>query len=112
MPIDPARAKSLFLAASDLADPAERATYLNRECGDDIDLRARVEALLRANDSSPADDATLTVAPTADYAGEDEHVGAVIAEKYTLVEPIGEGGMGAVCAQSRPNQSSATSQSS
>jgi hypothetical protein len=29
-----ARAKSLFLVASDLPDPAERAAYLERECGD------------------------------------------------------------------------------
>jgi hypothetical protein len=33
MAVDAARAKSLFLAASDLADPAERAAYLDRECG-------------------------------------------------------------------------------
>src|SRR5262245_45999083 len=50
MAVDPARAKSLFLTASDLADPAERAAYLDRECGGDADLRARVEALLQAND--------------------------------------------------------------
>jgi hypothetical protein len=49
MAIDPARAKSLFLAASDLADSAERAVLLDRECGGDAELRARVEALLGAN---------------------------------------------------------------
>ena len=48
-----ARAKSLFLAASDLSDEAERAAYLERECGGDAALRQRVEALLRANDASP-----------------------------------------------------------
>ncbi len=53
MALDAARAKSLFLAASDLSDPAERAAYLERECGDDAELRGRVEALLRANDASP-----------------------------------------------------------
>ena len=53
MAIDPARAKSLFLAASEIADPAERAAYLDRECGEDAEIRARVEALLRANDASP-----------------------------------------------------------
>ena len=41
-----ARAKSLFLAASDLSDEAERAAYLERECGGDAALRQRVEALL------------------------------------------------------------------
>jgi len=34
--------------------------------------------------------------PTADHPSKDEHAGAVIADKYTLVEPIGEGGMGSV----------------
>jgi hypothetical protein len=34
MAVDAARAKSLFLAASDLAEPAARAAFLDRECGD------------------------------------------------------------------------------
>jgi hypothetical protein len=34
MAVDAARAKSLFLAASDLADPAERAAFLDHVCGD------------------------------------------------------------------------------
>src|SRR5215472_10223645 len=108
MAVDAARAKSLFLAASDLADPTERAAYLDRECGGDAELRARAEALLRANDAAPMPDpepgdATGTFgpdasagAPTADRPGKDEHVGAVIAGKYKLVEAIGEGGMGTV----------------
>src|SRR5215813_2313069 len=108
MAVNAARAKSLFLAASDLADPAERATFLDRECGGDAELRARVEALLRANDAAPLPvpgprDATGVFAPdapadgiTADRPGKHERVGAVIAGKYKLVEEIGEGGMGTV----------------
>src|SRR5262249_25078629 len=105
MAVDPARVKSLFLAASEIADPAERAVYLDRECGEDAELRARVEALLRANDASPlpesqpalvtgdyAPDASADAA-SADPAGQDEQAGTVIAGKYTLVELIGEGGM-------------------
>jgi serine/threonine protein kinase/tetratricopeptide (TPR) repeat protein len=103
MAIDAARAKSLFLAASDLADPAERAAFLDRECGDDAELRGRVEALLRANDAAP-----LPVAPqpTVDPENgqpepEDDsdptaRVGALLAGKYKLIEEIGEGGMGSV----------------
>jgi hypothetical protein len=53
MAIDAARAKSLFLVASDLYDPAERAAYVERECGNDAELRGRVEALLRASDAAP-----------------------------------------------------------
>ena len=49
MAVDAARAKSLFLNASELTDPAERAAYLERECGGDAELRARVEALLAAD---------------------------------------------------------------
>jgi len=124
MALDAVRAKSLFLAASDLSDPAARAAYLDRECGDDAELRGRVEALLRANDASPlpppaTEDATIDSEPgrparggtdlptpkpdldpspgalTADY----DTVAApntLIACRYTLQQKIGEGGMGEV----------------
>jgi serine/threonine protein kinase/formylglycine-generating enzyme required for sulfatase activity len=103
MAVDAARAKSLFLAASELADPAERAAYLERECGGDAALRARVEALLRANDAAPlppAKEATVDPADgqpqTEDYADPTARVGALLAGKYKLVEEIGAGGMGSV----------------
>src|SRR5271163_1911898 len=103
MAVDAARAKSLFLAASDLADPAERAAYLERECGGDAELRGRVEALLRANDASPlppAETGDVTVdsdpggpsphpAATSDYRPQFEP-GLVIAGRYILQQKIGE----------------------
>src|SRR6516162_4447596 len=101
MAVDAARAKSLFLAASDLAGPAECAAYLDRECGGDAELRARVEALLRANDAGPPPahkPAGRTGPFAADGPARDEDaadptvcVGATIAGKYKLVEEIGEG---------------------
>src|SRR6516162_4734500 len=99
MAVDAARAKSLFLAASDLADPAQRAAYLDRECGGDAELRARVEALLRADEAAPlpAREPTNATGPdapaevlTTDRPGKDERVGAVLAGKYKLIEEIGE----------------------
>jgi serine/threonine protein kinase len=72
-------------------------------CGRDGELRARVEALLRANDAVPlpvAPEATVDSANgqpgTEDYADPTARVGAMLAGKYKLIEEIGEGGMGGV----------------
>src|SRR5580704_15856935 len=101
MAVDTARAKSLFLAASDLSDPAERAAYLDRECGGDAELRGRVEALLRANDAAPLppaerEEGTSAHVPdrlpeTTDYGDPTARVGAILAGKYKLIEEIGAG---------------------
>src|SRR5262245_29706552 len=106
MGVDPARAKSLFLAAAGLDDPAERAAYLERECGGDAALRGRVEALLRADDAAPSPpggpgggtsaDAAGGQPPTEGHADPTARVGSVLAGKYKLIEEIGEGGMGSV----------------
>ena len=37
----------LFIAAGEIADADERATYLDQACGDDLALRADIEELLR-----------------------------------------------------------------
>jgi len=100
MAVDAARAKALFLAASDLADP-ERAAYLDRECGGDAELRARVEALLRANDAAPLPQPATAetedrLPPTEEQGDPTARVGAILAGKYKLIEEIGAGGMGSV----------------
>ena len=44
--------QSIFLKAIGLPSPAERAAFLERACGENRDLRAEVEALLRAHHAS------------------------------------------------------------
>src|SRR5262245_61732752 len=41
--------RTVFLAALDIADPAERIDYLDRACAGDAALRAQVETLLAAH---------------------------------------------------------------
>ena len=45
----PAAAESIFFAALEKQDPAERAAYLDEACHGDSDLRRRVERLLEAH---------------------------------------------------------------
>ena len=102
MAVDPIRAKSLFLVASEISALPERVAFLERECGSNAELRERVEALLRANHATPLPpEATSTQLPngpepTIDYGDPTARVGSVIAGKYKLIEEIGEGGMGQV----------------
>jgi serine/threonine protein kinase len=70
VPTDPIRVQTLFLGAVNLDDADARKAYLQQACGEERELRERVEALLRAHDSpdsildeplvSPAKDATKT----------------------------------------------------
>jgi serine/threonine protein kinase len=101
MPIDPGRVQAIFLAAVETKDPAERASIVNVQCAGDDELRARVGALLRAHDQS----GELPDAGTLDFAGERQATvvgpttstaGKIIADRYRLLEEIGEGGMGTV----------------
>ncbi len=44
--------RSIFLAAIDIIDPAERAAYVEQACGGDVNLRAQVEQLLSHHNES------------------------------------------------------------
>jgi tRNA A-37 threonylcarbamoyl transferase component Bud32 len=120
MAIEPGRVKTLFQAAIEIDDTSERQAFLDREVGGDIDLRARIDALLAAYHQShslldqplevntdPGATATASLAPgnqppvaeralfqtdNADRALLD----TVIAGRYKLRQQIGEGGMGTV----------------
>src|SRR5256885_14441649 len=95
--------ESLFAAAVEKANPAERHAFLNEACGGDDALRQRVEKLLNANeqaggilDGGDAPDPEQTVA---------EGPGTGIG-RYKLKEQNGEGGFRLVfvAAQQEPGR--------
>src|SRR4051812_645390 len=94
--------ESIFLQALEISSAAERAAFLQQACGGNSALRAEVEALLRANEQKGdlldlPDKANETQGEI--IAGAPprwECAGMLLAGRYKLLEPIGEGGMGAV----------------
>src|SRR5262245_7059137 len=113
MPEHQNRAEQIFAAALTVADAAERASLLQRECEGDDGLRAEVESLLAAHEQADAFMQTerFGVPPSGGMVVEPAEAGvpnaptvlAPITEKpgerigrYKLLEQIGEGGFGTV----------------
>jgi tetratricopeptide (TPR) repeat protein/serine/threonine protein kinase len=111
------REQTIFIEALEIADPAERAAFLDRACGPDQALRQRVDKLLQRHQQDDSFLASPAIAPamTGDYTpdpggqsaitGPIEEPGTVIGP-YKLLQQIGEGGMGTVymAEQTRPVQ--------
>jgi hypothetical protein len=87
--------KAIFAAALDLPNEEERNAYIAMVCGEHAKLRQEVESLLAAHRvadgflsrAASKVERTLPTPPLA------EHSGTTIG-RYTLLEEIGEGGMG------------------
>jgi serine/threonine protein kinase/predicted Zn-dependent protease len=85
---------TVFCEAVEIADADARAAYLARACGADAGLRRRVEALIAAHFRAGS-----FLDRPAEAAGHDPADGpgpGSVIGPYTLVEKVGEGGMGAV----------------
>jgi serine/threonine protein kinase len=89
-------AEAIFFTALEKGTPEERAAYLDAACGDESDLRRRVERLLEAHPKAGDFLEPPAARPTAAYVSGREEAGAIIAERFKLLEQIGEGGMGVV----------------
>src|SRR5271163_2981183 len=88
------RVQSVFLSLVDLP-PGERAGLLDRECGDDHELRAEVLSLL-ASDGESSQTIAAAIATEAALWGDAPNLAGDRLGSWRVVKEIGRGGMGTV----------------
>ena len=98
MTTKPQHKDDIFHTAAEIADPQQRAAYLDDACGGDAELRREVQALLEhdaAAQSFLRQPVIADESKTQSYQAISEGPGTKIGP-YTLREQIGEGGFGLV----------------
>jgi WD40 repeat protein len=94
---EPKDIKAIFSDAIEKQIPEERAAYLDEVCGEDAQLRSKVEGLLKAHQQAgsfleiQSVDSNVTIDGPSQIEGPGTKIG-----RYELLELIGEGGMGLV----------------
>jgi serine/threonine protein kinase len=87
----------VFWDAAQIADPAERAAYLDCTCAGDLELRLRVDQLLRARSEAESFlESPLARPPVTSPAPPSGVLPNAQLGRYRLLEQIGEGGFGVV----------------
>jgi serine/threonine protein kinase/WD40 repeat protein len=89
----------IFNESRRIDDPAARAAYLERTCGSDTNLRARIESLLDMHDQQPSFLVSPAVdrdAPTSPYPPTVLTPPGTVIGRYKILQSIGEGGYGTV----------------
>ena len=92
------RVERIFNQAVEIESPSHRAAFLQGACGDDVELRQRIEQLIRAHEAAGGFLKVKTAAEVQTVICETpltEGPGTVIGH-YKILEQIGEGGFGVV----------------
>jgi serine/threonine protein kinase/tetratricopeptide (TPR) repeat protein len=94
--MEPKSVDRIFCEAAQMASDDERAAYLENACGNDVEVRRKVELLLRAKSQAEnfLESPPIAIA-TIDQPEITERPGTIIGP-YKLLQQIGEGGMGVV----------------
>ena len=92
------KVKNVLYAALEM-DPAARSSFLDEECGNDLELRREVEALIAAHSAADGLESPAVERMAAIVSDEqtDEMTGQTLGH-YEVIEKIGAGGMGEVYA--------------
>jgi serine/threonine protein kinase len=92
----PPELRALFCEALEYTNPREQAAFLDRACAGKAELRARLEALLRAQEEARSFLQEPVGAPAAPNTASAAEAPGMVLGPYKLLEPIGEGGFGLV----------------